>query len=220
MGRAPVRGAPADLNPVPLLSPRRLVAAVAALTVAAGACSKGEKRADPVAPGTTSATSTTAAPVLEFAISGVEANGTKAPDEVTVAAVKASIDRWLASAVVAPLHSGQLAGDLAPVFTPAALERLGDPAVRASLVDEGMPPASKEITAVTATAALSSVAGPDDVLAVVAAHLDLRLRAVGPSMDVEVVHVGQVVLVPEGDGWKIESFAMHTTRDSRGEPGS
>jgi hypothetical protein len=54
------------------------------------------------------------------------------------------------------------------------------------------------------------------VLAVVGARIDVKVHAVGPTLDVDVIHQGELVLVPEADGsWRIESFALHTARDSR-----
>jgi hypothetical protein len=124
------------------------------------------------------------------------------------------MDAWLATAVVGPMHTAQPAPDLSPLFTQAALERLADPAVRATLVDEGLP-AAKTITAETASLLLSSVAGPDEVVAVIGARIDLKVHTVGATHDVDVVHQGELVLVPDGTSWKIDSFAVHTSRDSR-----
>ncbi len=201
------------------LSPRPLVALTLAVALlgGAGACSK--KKAEDAGAArpatTTTATVPVAPPTIPLTVTGVDAYGTKAPDDATVAAVKATLDAWLAAAVVAPLHSGQPAGDLSAVFTPAALEQLADPATRATLVDEGLPPATKGITAERVTAGLFSVAGADEVTGVVAAQVDVKLRAVGDTMDVDIVHFGEVVLVPEGDTWKIDSFALDAGKDSR-----
>lgn len=202
---------------------RRLATVVlAALVLLAGACSRDDDDAKGRPRPTTTTTAAgstappaTAPPAVQFGLSGVDAQGTRPPDDATVAAVMGALDRWVAAAVVGPLHSGQPAGDLSGVFTAPALERLADPAVRATLVDEGMPPASTSVTATTATAALASVAGPDEVVALVAAQIDLKLTATGPDMAVDIGHNGELVLVPEGDGWKIESFLLHTTRDSK-----
>ena len=201
--------------------PRRLLTALLlAALLLSGACSKKEKDGGDGKAAATTTTPTTAAPAgpptLQLTVQGLDPNGTKAPDDATVAAVKTTLERWLAAAVVGPLYSGQPAGDLSAVFTPAALERLAaDPAARATLVDEGLPPATTEITAERAGITLTSVAGPDEVVALVAAQLDVKLRAVGPTMDVDVNHYGEVVLVQEADGWKIDSFAVETARDSR-----
>lgn len=206
------------------MSPSRPFALVlAALALAGGTvlggCSKDKE--EPTTRSTTTSTTTTAPPgppTIGVTVTGVDANGTKTPDEATVAAVKATLDSWLASAVVGPLFTGQPAGDLSGVFTAAALERLAaDPAARPSLVDDGLglPPATTAITAERANVALSSVAGPDEVVAVVAAQLDIQLRAQGPELDVDVNHHGEVVLVQDGETWKIDAFSVTAARDSR-----
>ena len=201
----------------------RLVAALALVALLAAGCSKDDDekgKGDATATKKPAATTTTTAPgtppTLQFTVTEVNDNGTRPPDEATVAAVKKTLDTWLAAAVVGPLHSGQPAGDLSALFTPPALERLADPATRATLVDEGLPPATTSISAEVANLLLSSVAGADEILAVIGARIDLKVHAVGPTLDVDVVHQGELVLTPEPDGsWKIESFALHTARDSR-----
>jgi hypothetical protein len=204
-------------------APRRLLATalVAALALGGAACSKkedGDDGAAKPAKTTTTTSAAAAAPTVALTVTGVDANGTKTPDDATVAAVKAALEGWVATALVAPLHTGQPAGDLSPYFTAAALERLNaDPAVKATLVDEGLPPATKALTADKAEAKLYSVAGPDEVVAVVAAQLDLKLHSVGASHDVDVNHYGELVLVQDAPGgpWKIDSFDLHSPKDSR-----
>lgn len=201
---------------------RFLLLFLAVVATVAPACSKSDD-ADKAAPkrsaGETASTTAPPAPpgppALALNVSGVEANGTASPDEATVAGVKRTLDGWLAAAVVGPLHSGAPAADLAPYFTDAALERLADPAVRASLVDEGLPPATKAITPEVANVLLSAVAGADGIVGVVVGRLDLKLRATGANSDVDVVHQGDLVLVFDNEAWRIDSFQMHTARDSR-----
>ena len=198
---------------------RRLLATLTVTAVLLSGCSKDKDddgRATSKEPATTTTAAAAGPPTLQFTVTETNPNGTKPPDEAAMASIKKTLDGWLAAAVVAPLHSGQPAPDLAPLFTPPALERLADPAVRATLVDEGMPPATTSITAEIANVLLSTVAGPDEVLAVVGARIDVKVHAVGPTLDVDVVHQGEIVLIPEPDGtWRIESFALHTARDSR-----
>lgn len=202
------------------LPPRRLLPAALVAGLALGAaCSKdkaGPDVAAPGAPATTAAPVPKGAPVLSFTITAVDSNGTQSPDDATVAAVKGALDRWAAVAVVTPLYTGQPAPDLSGVFAAPVLERLADPAVRAVLVDESLPPATKEITAETVNATLSTVATPEGAVVLVAAHLDFKVHAVGPSVDIDIAHLGEFVLVREGDVWKIESFAMQAIRNSRG----
>jgi type IV pilus biogenesis protein CpaD/CtpE len=198
----------------------RFLAVLAVVAALASGCSK-DKDTDGAAPKkratTTTATATAAvAPTLTFTVTETNDNGTKGPDEAQLAAIRKTLDGWLAAAVVAPLHTGQPAPDLAPLFTAPALAQLADPAVRATVVDEGLPPATTSIAAEIANVLLSTVAGPDEVLAVVGARIDVKIHAVGPTIDVDVVHQGELVLAPEADGtWRIESFALHTARDSR-----
>lgn len=199
-------------------APRRLLATMVVVAVAltGGACSKGNGDDKPgAAPDKTTATT---APTIALNITGLDANGTKPPDDATVAAVKATLEGWMAKALVEPLQTGRPAGDLSAVFTAAALERIGaDPAVRATLVDEGLPPATKALTIDKAEAKLASVAGPDEVVALIAAQVDLKLRSTGAGHDVDVRHFGELVLVQDAPGgpWKIDSFDLQSAKDSR-----
>ena len=201
------------------MTPRTLNALLVALVVLLGACSKDKNDdAKPRAarPSTTTTSVMTEPPVLAWTLGPVDAQGTAPPGDDVVAAVKATLDAYLAQAVVAPLFTGQPVVDLSTVLSPAALERFNaDPAVRGTLVDEGMPPATLAISAEKADATLTSVAGPDGVPAVVAARLDLKVHAVGPGMDVDILRAGEITLVSEAGGWRIDSFSLRAQRDSR-----
>jgi hypothetical protein len=207
---------------VPVLLRRLLVLVAVVAAVAAGpACSK-KKPGQTASPKTTAASTTStapgAAPTVKFNIIGLEDNGTKAPDDATKAAVLGTVEQWADQAVVAPLHTGQPAGDLTALFTPAAAAKFADPATRAAFVDEGLPAALTSLSVDKADATLSSVAGSDEVLGVIGVRVDLRLHAVGPELDVDVVHWGELILAPVDNGWKIDGFDLHSSRDSRGAP--
>ncbi|HEX4978862.1 MAG TPA: hypothetical protein VFV35_02245 [Acidimicrobiales bacterium] len=153
---------------------------------------------------------------LRWEVGPVDPQGTAPPDPAVVAAVEGTLDAYLQQAVVVPLRTGKPAAGLEAVLSAAALERVAaDPAARSTLLDEGLPPATTSIRAERATAALTSVAGPDGVTAVVGARLDLALRARGPGLEVDIVRQGELTLVQEGDGWRIDSFQLRTQRDSR-----
>lgn len=200
--------------------PRRRPATIAVLLavalVAVTGCSKD--KAEEPAPKKQPKESAPEAPAppnaVQFTVTGVDANGTTPPDDATIAAVKQTLDGWVATAVVGPLRSGSPAGDLSALFTGPALERLADPAVRGTLVDEGLPAADKSVDAEVANVALASAAG-DAGVAVLAARFELKLRAVGKDSDLDVIHWGDMMLVPDAGGWKIDAFSVHTTRDSR-----
>ena len=204
------------------MAPRRLHFVLFACALAlASACSKDDDAADKAAPkGSPSSSSTAeAAPAsAPLNVTGIDANGTKPPGDDVVAKVKSVLERYMADAMVAPLKSGQPAGDLAPLFTPDALARVGPGGPeRASLVDEGLPaPASTSVTFEKADVALYSVAGGDEVTAILAARIDFKARALGPQIDVDVVRQGDLILVPAGEGgWQIDAFAVRVSRDSR-----
>ena len=190
-----------------------LVLVALSLTAAATACTKGGDNRDKAKASTT--TTAGAPPTLQWNMQGLDANGTQPPSEEVLAAVKTTLDEYLARAVVAPLHSGEPAGDLAAVLSPAAAERIAaDPAVRATLVDEGMPPATTSIETEIANAMLTSVAGPDGVTALIAARIELIVHAIGPKLDVRIVRNGELVLAPEAEGWRIDSFLLRSQTDT------
>lgn len=162
---------------------------------------------------------TPAAPTITFTIEGVEPNGTKPPGNDVLEPVKAVLDAYLQRAVVEPLHTGSPASDLADLFTVQARPRLTEPAHRATLVEEGLPPASTSITAESVKANLSSVAGPDGSIALVGARLDVKLHAVGPRIDIDIVRDGELVLAFDDGKWRIDSFGLRTTRNTRDSEG-
>jgi hypothetical protein len=180
---------------------------VATLLVAA-ACSGGGGH--PAQPGATTASGSPA-----FSVSGTEVQAVAQPpppfpDDVRTK-VTAVLDRYLQEAVVSPLRSGQRAGDLAPVFTAAALPRLEGPD-RAALVDEGLPKAG-DLRADAATARLGALTGSDNAVVAVTATVDVRMQT-GGSDPVTISRTGDLVLVPDGDGWKIDGYDLRTARDS------
>lgn len=194
----------------------RVAAAALFAVTFLGACSRsGGDDDEGASDRAADSTSTTAPAPLAFTVTGIETNGTAEPPAEVVAAVTAVLDAYLAEAVVAPLRSGTPAGELTGVLSAAARERLAaDPAVRGSLVDEGMPVATS-VTAERADVVLGSVAGPDGVPALLAARIDLAVHATGEGLDIDIVRNGELVLSPEPEGWRIDSFVVHTERNTR-----
>jgi hypothetical protein len=194
-----------------------VVCSVALVALTACPAKKDHNSSAPSRRATT--TSGPTAPTVELHVEAVESNGTKAPDDATVAKVMSTLDSYLARAVVRPLATGRPADDISDLFTPEAKTRLGDAATLATLVEGGTPPASRSLTADSAKVTLSSIAGPDEVVALVAARLDVKLHAVGPRIDMDVVRAGELVLAPQADGgWYIDSFGLRTARDTRDAP--
>lgn len=196
--------------------PRKFSALLVALVVLVGACSKDDNDDASTARSTTTTTAPAGPPTLAWTVGDIGTHGTAAPGDDVIAAVKTTLDNYLAQAVVAPLYTGQPVVDLSMVLSPAALERFNaDPTARATLADEGMPPATDGITAERANVQLASIAGPDGIPAVIAARLDLLVHAVGPGLDVDINRYGDLTLVAEEGGWRIDSFKLRAERNSR-----
>lgn len=177
--------------------------ALAAAMLAAGACTSSH--AAKTAPSTTSTTG----PVVALQVTGAAmTSGAPLPDPVR-AAVLRELDDFIATSFVAPLRTG-VGENVARFFTADAATALAGPD-RAALVDEGLPAA--RVTPGASTLVLDGW-GDDHEVAVVVAHLDVHLHARTPAAKVEVIHTGELVLVPEGDVWRIDGYDIHTSRDS------
>lgn len=190
--------------------PRLRSLVLAALVAAVPACSSGHRTAgSPPPPGGPPA----------FTVTGVDVRSAGVPpppfpDDVRARVVDL-LDRYLDQAVVGPLRSGDPAGDLGGLFTAPALAAVGS-ADRPALVDEGLP-GSSDLRTDAATARLGALLGPDNSVVVVVASLDLRLRK-GGGDPVTVARSGDLVLIPDGPGWKIDGYDVRTARDSGSGP--
>ena len=186
-----------------------LVAALLLLSATLGGCSGRGSR--PAAPPVTEPPP----PPIAFSVTGGDVHAVTPPapplpDDVR-AKVTATLERYLEDAVLAPLRSGQPAGDLAPLFTASALARLngGD---RAGLADEGLPRATRLRSDAT-SAALAALAGADQAIVVVTAAVELRLHT-GGAESVAIVRTGDLVLVPDAGEWKIDGYDIRVARDT------
>lgn len=128
------------------------------------------------------------------------------------AGVLQTLNRYLEAAVLTPLRSGGPAGDLTPYFTAAAAPRVTTVSPeRAAFIDEGMP-ALNDLRKETAVAQLTALAGPDGVMSVVTAVLDLYLVGHIAGAPASVVRTGELVLVPEGGTWRIDAYELKVVR--------
>jgi hypothetical protein len=188
---------------VPAASRRLAVILLALLVVATGtACGKKKDESEEATP------TTAAAKKISLAVLAA----TETPPPVKEAVV-ATLERYLADAVLAPLRTGKAAPDLAPLFTAETAARLGG-ADRAALVSEGLPRAVGGVEGHVTTAAITPLVAGDQV-PLVAAAIDLRLRARNvEGAAVNVAHQGQFTLVPDATSWKISGYDMTAVRET------
>lgn len=159
-------------------------------------------------------TTATVPPVTTFRLVAAEvpaASGAPLPD-VVLSGVLATLNRYLDSAVVSPLRTGTVAADLASIFTPAAALRLTGPD-RATLVDEGLPPAGRGLGVDDAAVTLTGLLDNDGSISVVAARVDLTVRTGSGPASTRVARSGELVLVPDVGSWKIDGYDLRVTRE-------
>jgi len=195
-----------------------LLAALACLTMTAAACS-----ADGVSTAAAGRATTSTAPQapIAFTVTSITVEATADPLPGTVegarAGVESTLKLWLDEDVVGPLRSAQPAGDLRHVFSAATGERVATTADRAAFVSDGLPPVTG-ITAETATLVVVGLVDPDGQIPIVTVHLELKLKGQAAGSPLTVEHVGDVVLIPEGDRWRIDSYDLRATRDTPTAP--
>ena len=130
----------------------------------------------------------------------------------TWAGVLDTLNRYLEAAVLTPLRTGGPAGDLTPLFNPPALERVvPGGADRFAFIDENLPPLS-DLRSERAVAGLTALAGKDGTVSVVTAGLELRLIGHVAGAPVTVVRTGELVLMPEGNTWRIDAYDIRVVR--------
>ena len=128
------------------------------------------------------------------------------------AGVLDTLNRYLEAAVLKPLRTGGPADDLAPLFSGPAGDRVepGGPD-RFAFIDENLPPVT-DVRQERAVATLTALAGPDGIMSVVTAGLDLRLIGHIAGAPVTVVRTGELILMPEGGVWRIDAYDIKVTR--------
>ncbi|HEX7276634.1 MAG TPA: hypothetical protein VF244_04605 [Acidimicrobiales bacterium] len=190
------------------------LAALLCLAVAAACSNGGDKGA------AGRATTTTETPVpIAFRTTAFDVEAAADPAAGAAsgaqAGIEATLNQWLELAVLGPLRSGQPAGDIGPVFTAAAGERIATTADRAAFVDEGLPPV-QSMRAGTASLAMTALIDPDGTIPVVAVHLDLTLGGTVEGTPFGVEHTGDLFMIPEGDAWRIDGYDVRATRATAG----
>lgn len=184
-------------------------------------------------PGPAPTTTTTAAPLpprppkaatrlatLDVRVSGVELLRAGAGPAELPATVRDKVvgvvTSYVQRATVAPLTSGRPADGVRELFTGGAEAQLlsGD---RATLVDEGLPPA-RPVGRPAAELRLTALAGRAGAVELVTVGLLVEVRAVTvDGRAVQVNRLGELTLAPVGGRWRVESYALAVDRTVEGE---
>jgi hypothetical protein len=139
-----------------------------------------------------------------------------ADSDAAKAGVLDTLNRYLDAAVLTPLRTGGPAGDLTPLFTRPAVDRvMAVGADRSAFIDEDLPPIS-DLRKEAAVVGMTALADEDGVLSVITAGLDLRVVGHIDGEPVSVVRTGDLVLVPDGGAWRIDAYDINVTRSRAG----
>lgn len=192
------------------------------LVALAGGCSGGggskggAANGDSAAPGA----SPTAAPgPFAFTLTGsavhpMAAQAPPFPNDVA-GAIKASLDTWLGSALVAPLQTGRPSSGLDAVFTEPALARISAAgAERSAMLEEGAP-LTGQVRQDRANANLTALTAPGGEIVLITAQIDMGHTVTSGDGLVDVVRSGELVLVPDRGNWRIDAFDVVVKHDTR-----
>ncbi|HEX2063648.1 MAG TPA: hypothetical protein VHE80_04415 [Acidimicrobiales bacterium] len=130
--------------------------------------------------------------------------------------VLATVNAYLTAGVVQPLQDDKPPAGVEAAFTPVAATRLAGPD-RAALVEDGAF-ARGDLRQERANVRFTAMRGPSGDIVVVTAQLDIALVVETSVGDVAAVRAGEMVLVPDGDGWRIDAFDVVARHHSL-EPG-
>lgn len=190
------------------------------VAIAAGAATTACSRSEPsqVTIGRSASPPTTAeAPgaSVAFTVSAFDVEGAANPASVerVKAGVVTTLTRYLQAGVLTPLRSGGPAGELGPLFSARAAEHLASSSDRNAFVDEGLPPAWR-IEARASSLHLTGLADQAGQVVLVAARMDLKLLAGAQGTTVTIARGADLLLVADGDEWKIDAYWVRVTRDT------
>jgi hypothetical protein len=131
-------------------------------------------------------------------------------------AIIATLRKYVVAATIKPLH-GKPVGDLAPLFTPEAAAAVAAPGPnRATVVDEGMPKATKLVKAVAPAVPLVALSDQTGAINLVGASLVLDVNTKAKGGPVQVQRHGEIVFKRDANTWKISSYKLTVNRTGAG----
>lgn len=195
-----------------------LVAAVTMLASCSGGDGGGDRAGEAGQPGGGGQEADPNGPI-NFAISEVRVNSMAAqpgpfPEDVWASVVQI-LNAYLARAMVDPMRSGALPDGLAPLFTLPALERATGPDRAAVLEENATTPVSGRVNAERANAVLTLLTDRGGAPVLVNAAIDIVLTVRSDDAAMSVARNGEVVLLQDDSGWRIDSYDLRVARDSQ-----
>lgn len=139
------------------------------------------------------------------------------PDDVRDK-VMAALRAYIRAATVRPLQKGQV-DDAAmnSVVGPAVTARLSGPD-RSVLVDEGIGRATRRIVVKGLPVAITGLADGQGRVVVAVATLDTVATTRTAKGKVAIRRMGELVLSPDADAWKITGYTLQVDRVGKGVP--
>jgi hypothetical protein len=129
-------------------------------------------------------------------------------------AVLAVVEQYVHDATIAPIDGdrpGNLTALLAPTAVAATTGTDGD-----ALADTGVPHAVGKVDAKLAPVDMTALVDENGTIHLVGATLDLTVAANATAGSFSIHRSGELMLVRDGDGWKILGFTLVVNRDGPG----
>lgn len=195
-------------------SPRAARLLAGALVAAVlGACSGGDGETQ--RPARTTTTTVVAAEVsLELGEAAVQsAGGDIALDEATQRAAVDVAQRYVDTAVLAPLVGGKVGKDYEALFDAGAAPGATG-FDRGALTDEGVTKVSASPDVTATPVRIDALAGGDGALQLLAASFDLDVRGETATGPLAIARTTELTLAPAADGaWAVTAYRVVVTRD-------
>jgi hypothetical protein len=135
------------------------------------------------------------------------------PEQVT--AIVGTARQYLDGAVIRPLRTGKPAGDISGLFDAATAAQLTGLA-RPALFDEGLPPATGDVTANASSLVVNGLSDGSGAFVLATVGSDVEITAGSDDGDLRIHRVTELTLVPEGLAWKIAGFDVIVDRQGPG----
>ena len=126
---------------------------------------------------------------------------------------------YIEAATVEPLRSGKAAKGLEKIFDPAALTALQGPD-GAVMLDQGLPKVTGKLKAISQPVAINALADNTGAWIMASARLNLDVTGGLDDGTLKIVRTGELLFVPDAEGWKVTAFDITVDRSGPGVGGN